>query len=391
MSDLARAADHQAFLIDRAGDLLIVTPVGDPIEFGINQVQTEFNRVKKLAARSEFRNVLVDMSNSSYFGSEMIGMLLDLRRSVAADRGQTVSDDQPTGGNLAEGGVTALCGLSPDMAAGLKIMNVDTLLLSFDTRTQAVRTLARQTLWDRVRQNKHPWLNAAFLVPIFFLFVALLMIPLLSNLTQPTASSDFETVTAVYERWSLKRKRSLSPEEASRALKPMLEELGTVEQHIAEVRATAGHKRVKRSASHLAKWMVAPKNASAKQSFVDALAAARDKLAEETGEAPAIPEDLRALVDERSASAKSLAKKDPESENEPTGDGSSANPSEASGADESEQTKAGRTDSGDAKAASTAEDASSNDAPAEDSETAEGGTNVRQSSDTQSSSEKLQE
>ena len=113
MADHDRAAQNTVLPVEQVGDLLIVTPVGDPIGFSPAVFRKEFSRVKQLAAKPSVRNVLVDFSNADYFGSAMIGSLVELRRAVANSHGQVVNDDESMTASAADGGTTAIC---PDRA-----------------------------------------------------------------------------------------------------------------------------------------------------------------------------------------------------------------------------------------------------------------------------------
>ena len=161
-SVLQRAAAHTVLPCEARGDTLVMTPGGDLAGYSRQEFAAELARVKELLGRRPqaarprpagapknakavappraFQNLIVDLSNSAYFGSEMIGHLVDLRKSVRED------------------GVMALSGLSSDMDAGLRVMKLDQMWMTFDTREEAVRALASEPLGSRLR---HKWEPAA--------------------------------------------------------------------------------------------------------------------------------------------------------------------------------------------------------------------------------------
>lgn len=289
MSDLAKAAEHKAFRVERAGDLLIVTPVGDPVEFSISLFQSEFSRVKRVAALPEFRNILVNMSNSSYFGSELIGMLLDLRRSVATQRGNAVGEDGLNGSTVHDGGVVALAGLSPDMAAGLKIMSVDSLFLTFDTRAEAVNTLAHRTLVDKMRESRTPWYVSLLAVPVLIGVFVLLAIPAINAAVRPTAREDFDTVCSVYTEWQEKLTAALTPEEVhGKKNVDLIVKLGEVELNTRNDSDARTHIQI--AAQSLAQWIRDPTDQQSRTRFVVSLHDAGDSLGDQ--DPVAFPEEF---------------------------------------------------------------------------------------------------
>lgn len=292
MSDLERAADHEVLPVERAGDLLIVTPAGDLVGFSPATFQSEFQRVKQLAARPEFRNVLIDLSRSAYFGSEMIGALIDLRRAVASSHGQPVQAGDEGGGSIVDGGVTAVCGLSDDMRAGLRIMNVDTLLLTFNDRPQAVRTLAKRSVGDRVAGLDVPWtwIVAFLLVAIVIGLIAFTSIGF--RLFGGSAESDYRQIVSLYERWDKTWERTLLVEENVGRGRGFVDEITEIKARVDGQDITDERRAVMTAADRLVDLIWQPTNPGNRKAFAADLETARDAIEESTGVTLEFPSTL---------------------------------------------------------------------------------------------------
>lgn len=130
MSQSAPAADlssHRVFPAEIRGVALVVRPRGDAIEFTHAQISTELTRLKEELQRPEVDHLILNLSGSNYFGSEMIGLFVQL-------------------GTLARevGGQSAMCAISADMRGVLKVMRLDKMWLVFDSEELAVRNLAAE-------------------------------------------------------------------------------------------------------------------------------------------------------------------------------------------------------------------------------------------------------
>ena len=134
MDDLQRAALHRVFPIELRGDTLIVTPAGDASGFSGTQFHAELNTVVKLVERPNILKLIVDLSHSNYFGSEMIGAINMLGTRTRE-----------------HGGYFAVCEASPDMRAGLAMLNLDDHWMLFPTRKQALQAIGGGTAGRTIR------------------------------------------------------------------------------------------------------------------------------------------------------------------------------------------------------------------------------------------------
>ena len=139
MNELQTAEAHTVLPVERLGDTLLVVPHGDLGGFSQRVFQTEYQRIQALLDDDSIRHLIIDLSGSRYFGSEMLGALVALRERV-----------------IDRGGRAALTDVSRDMMAGLDIIRVDGLFEVFSTRADAVSALASLTVGQRVQRHRRP-------------------------------------------------------------------------------------------------------------------------------------------------------------------------------------------------------------------------------------------
>jgi anti-anti-sigma regulatory factor len=112
------------FLARLEGNTLVVTPRGDAIGFRDSDVANELRTLLGLAGLPGIVNLLVDLGSSNYFGKTMMTSISEL-----GERFQIT------------GGQTALCEVSPQMTEMLRIMKLEDLWMTFDTRKSALKAL----------------------------------------------------------------------------------------------------------------------------------------------------------------------------------------------------------------------------------------------------------
>jgi anti-anti-sigma factor len=143
MIDLDKTAHHKVYRTELVGDTLVVEPQGDSPGFGVGAVQNEMATVVGLAKSPEVRNLVVDLGRSNYYGSLMLGEIVNLGQSVRA-----------------RGGRIALAGTSHDMKEILRIMRLDGMWERYPTREMALRALADRIPWKvRIRPYVGPALR----------------------------------------------------------------------------------------------------------------------------------------------------------------------------------------------------------------------------------------
>ena len=215
-----RAIEHTILPIDPRGDTIVMTPGGDLTGYSHAEFVSEVKRIKTLlaappsggwgeSATSEprFRNLIVDLSRSAYFGSEMIGSLVDLRKAVP------------------ENGVMALAGLSSDMEAGLRVMKLDQMWLTFDDKEEAVRAIATQTVAQKLSRHKKVLSVVAVALGVLLLLGILFYTPIGYGLIGHPTERRFREVADLYDRWRQTHDEGATQEEladAARVLRPKL-------------------------------------------------------------------------------------------------------------------------------------------------------------------------
>ncbi|HVJ87455.1 MAG TPA: STAS domain-containing protein [Caulifigura sp.] len=113
------------FQIESSGPTVILTPLGDPSSFRYRDLQAETNSVRTHMAKPENKNLVVDLCNCQYFGSEFIGALVSMMREVRGRKGQC-----------------ALCGANEQMRLVLQNMSLFRLWPYFETRDEALNSFA---------------------------------------------------------------------------------------------------------------------------------------------------------------------------------------------------------------------------------------------------------
>ncbi len=113
------------FLVEQIGPTVVLTPQGDPSSFRYRDLQAETNSVRTHMAKPENVNLVVDLRNCQYFGSEFIGALVSLLREVRGRKGQC-----------------ALCGATDQMRVVLQNMSLFKLWPYFDCRDTALTAIA---------------------------------------------------------------------------------------------------------------------------------------------------------------------------------------------------------------------------------------------------------
>lgn len=155
MIDLEKTVQHRVYKTEQLGEALVVTLRGDAPGFSIGAVHNEMSTIVGLAKSPEVRHLIVDMSGSNYYGSMILGEIVNL--------GQAVRE---------KGGRIALAGTSDDMKEVLRMMRLDGMWERYPTRSMALRALANMPWQERVRPYaKRVAIGAAVLVLVAAYFV----------------------------------------------------------------------------------------------------------------------------------------------------------------------------------------------------------------------------
>ena len=112
--------------VERKRDTLIVIPQGDAVGFRTTEVQKEFLAVVELLDSSDVAGVVVDLGQASYFGSLVIGRIIELANKIRS-----------------QGGRIALCRVSDQMREFLSVMKLQDLLPQYASRKQALAAVEK--------------------------------------------------------------------------------------------------------------------------------------------------------------------------------------------------------------------------------------------------------
>ena len=110
------------FLVEQVGPTVILTPQGDPSTFRYHDLQAEVNSVRTHMTLPGNLNLVVDLRDCQYAGSEFIGALVSMLRDVRRRQRQC-----------------ALCGATDQMRVVLQNMSLFKLWPYFETRRRPRR------------------------------------------------------------------------------------------------------------------------------------------------------------------------------------------------------------------------------------------------------------
>jgi anti-anti-sigma factor len=110
------------FKVEADGPTLVIAPLVEGCGFRYQQLHVEANSLQRKFETKQFTNLVMDLSQMNYFGSELIGVLIRLARTA-------------TNGN----GRAALCGPSPKMLEVLDGMRLKKLWPIFASRDDALK------------------------------------------------------------------------------------------------------------------------------------------------------------------------------------------------------------------------------------------------------------
>lgn len=102
-------------------DTMIVTPHFGMGEFRYREFHMESSSLRRDLGGPDVKNLVIDLHDANYFGSEFIGMMIMLSKAVTG-----------------KGGTAAICNASEQMLEVLKTMNMDKIVPMFSTREEAL-------------------------------------------------------------------------------------------------------------------------------------------------------------------------------------------------------------------------------------------------------------
>ena len=173
---------HILLSVDVQGDTVVMTPRGDETGYRPTVFPAELERIEALLKSGRFQNLIVDLGDAPYFGSRMIGALVQLRSLLPED------------------GRMVFCEPGREMRTILETMRIDQLIPIVDTRRQAVREISTVRLQDRWEKWRAYWPWAAALVLSVTMVLVITKTDLLAQWIGTSESRDYLRLHTVYER-----------------------------------------------------------------------------------------------------------------------------------------------------------------------------------------------
>ncbi len=116
---------EKVFKIERLDDTLVVMPQGPTLEFAYNEVHLESNALVQIADEPGLTNLVVDLRDVDYIDSVIISSVLRLLTRTKQNGGKSV-----------------FCHASSAMKEILQCIRLGKLWPHFDTREEALQSLA---------------------------------------------------------------------------------------------------------------------------------------------------------------------------------------------------------------------------------------------------------
>lgn len=139
MIDLDKTELHRVYRTEILGDTMVVTLQGDAAGFAIGAVHNEMVTLVNIARQPEVKHLVIDMSGSNYYGSLILGEIMNLGQAIKEKHGRC-----------------AIAGISNDMKEVLRMMRLDGMWERYPTMSMALRALADIPWQQKVKPYLKP-------------------------------------------------------------------------------------------------------------------------------------------------------------------------------------------------------------------------------------------
>ncbi|GIX04148.1 MAG: hypothetical protein KatS3mg114_0017 [Planctomycetaceae bacterium] len=146
MAVIHETSGHVLFLVERRGNTLVVRPRGDAVGFTSQTLQLERDNLLQLAQQPRFHHLIIDLSLGNYFGSLVIGVLVQLAQVIHAKQG-----------------IVATAGASAEMQDVLRILKLEQFGVHYRSLQEAIRHIATIPLHERLWHVRYRLLTIALL------------------------------------------------------------------------------------------------------------------------------------------------------------------------------------------------------------------------------------
>jgi anti-anti-sigma factor len=154
MSLLEPTRLHRVYLVDLVGDTLVVKPRGDAAGFSGQAVNSEMATITTIVRDPAVKHLIVDLGNGNYFGSIILGSLVQLNQQVRS-----------------QGGRVGLCTASTDMLDVLRLMKLDQMWEMFPTLSAGLNAIAAVPIRERLWRKRKAFAILGLIVGLGLLYV----------------------------------------------------------------------------------------------------------------------------------------------------------------------------------------------------------------------------
>ncbi|QDT62805.1 STAS domain-containing protein [Calycomorphotria hydatis] len=240
---LHETSNHSIFLVEPRGDTLVVSPKGERAGFSNVDFSVELKRVQRLLSSGHYRNIILDLSLSNYYGSEMIGVINGLLDQVTRSGGR--------------GGV---CNVSPDMAEGLKIMNLDRQWPMYTSKSTAITSIVNESVAQKTSRVAFGKLGQILIGLPAALLVAWIGWSLFSNVDFSTERGLYNKIDDIYEDYKHTLRSAQSAVDVRKQTEPLQHDLKMTIKKIDDLGADSAERMpLSTSARYLLSMMAYPR------------------------------------------------------------------------------------------------------------------------------------
>lgn len=124
MIDLSGITSQKVFLVEAKGEAIIVSPLGEAIEFRHTTVVSELNAILEILNESDVPQLVVDLNHGEYFGSVIIGAINTMISRMKDKGGRVVT-----------------CCASEEMRKVINVMGLSEHWPDYPTRRKAIKAV----------------------------------------------------------------------------------------------------------------------------------------------------------------------------------------------------------------------------------------------------------
>ena len=86
--EMMSPTNTRVFGIEKYGETLVVTPLGDAIEFRYTEIHQDTNAICDLIGREKIANLVIELGDATILGSVMISSIIKMARKISEKQGQ---------------------------------------------------------------------------------------------------------------------------------------------------------------------------------------------------------------------------------------------------------------------------------------------------------------